>query len=331
MRRIERLINLIAALLEAETPMTAEDIRRRIAGYDTDKPEAFRRTFERDKADLKAMGIPLEVRQLGAFGDDAPGYIIPKSSYYLPELDLESDELAALRIAASSVLGVEDQAGSGVMKLSMGAFDAVASDEASDEATPGDGASSGARLAWNADVAASQPLLGPLYSAVAERVPVTFDYQPAGTDEPGTRRIEPYALVHRKGHWYLVGHDDRSDDTRTFKVARIIGDVKRTEGAYEIPAGFSAVDHLVTPGDAGEDVVARVRFDATLRWWPEQNHPGARASEGPDGSYEIEMPAASLDALASFALWWGSKVEILSPPEARAYMKERLGSAVAGS
>lgn len=315
MRRIERLINLIAALLEAEKPMTAEQIRERISGYDSaDSHEAFRRAFERDKADLKQMGIPLETRQLDAFGDTPPGYIIPKSSYYLPELDLEADELAALRIAATAVLGVEEEAGSGVMKLSMGAIDET---------------SSGARLAWNADVAASQPLLGPLYSAVADRVPVTFDYQPAGTDEPANRTVLPYALVHRKGHWYLVGHDDKSDATRTFKVARITSPPKRGEGSYEIPEGFSAEKHVLAHvGAEGDQIVATVRFDESLRWWPEQNLAGAGGSEGPNGSYEVQMPVASLDALVAFAVWWGTKVEIVAPPEARAHMVERLERAM---
>ena len=291
--------------------MTAEEIRERIAGYETsDNHEAFRRAFERDKADLKAMGIPIETVQLDAFGDVAPGYTIPKSSYYLPNLDLEPDELAALRIAAGAVLGVEEEAGSGVMKLSMGAIDET---------------SSGARLAWNADVAASQPLLGPLYSALAERVPVTFDYQPAGTDEPGTRTVAPYALLHRKGHWYLVGHDDRSDDTRTFKVSRITNEPTRAEGSYEIPAGFSADKHVLAHvGSEAEEVIATVRFEPSMRWWPEQNLPGVTATEGPDGSYDVEMPVASLDALVSFAVWFGSKVEILAPPEARAAMIQRL-------
>ncbi|MEA2453677.1 MAG: proteasome accessory factor [Actinomycetota bacterium] len=310
MRRIERLINLIAALLEAEVPMTAESIRDRISGYESDNHEAFRRAFERDKADLKAMGIPVETVELEVFGDAAPGYIIPKSRYYLPELDLEPDELAALRIAAGAVLGVEEEAGSGVLKLSMGALDET---------------SSGARLAWNADVAASQPLLGSLYSAVVERVPITIDYQPAGSDEPGTRTVNPYALVHRKGHWYLVGHDDRSNETRTFKVARIISEPKRQEGTYEVPAGFSADQHVLAHvGNEGEDVVASVRFAAPMRWWPEQNLPGAQGTEGPDGSYTVEMPVATLDALVSFAVWLGPNIEILAPPEARARMKERM-------
>jgi len=311
MRRIERLINLIAALLEAEVPMTAEQIRERISGYDSaGSHETFRRAFERDKADLKAMGIPIETKQLDTFGDTPPGYIIPKSSYYLPELDLEPDELASLRIAAGAVLGVEEEAGTGVMKISMGAIDETAG---------------AARPAWNADVAASQPLLTPLYSALAERVPITFDYQPAGADEPGSRRVRPYALVHRKGHWYLVGHDERSDDMRTFKVARITSDPKRGEGSYEIPAGFSAEKHVLAHvGAEGDHAVATIRFDRSLRWWPEQNLPGARAKDGPDGSYEVEMPVASLDALASFVVWWGPKVEIVGPPEARSHMIQRL-------
>ncbi len=311
MRRIERLINLIAALLEAEQPMTAEDIRERIAGYDRTNLDAFRRTFERDKADLKAMGIPLEIQQLDVFGDSPPGYTIPKSRYYLPDLELEPDEVAALRIAASAVLGVEEDAGTGVMKLSLAA---------PDEAT------GPARISWNADVAASQPLLGPLYAAVSERVPVTFDYQAAGDDAPGQRRVEPYALIHRRGHWYLVGRDDRSGETRTFKVARITGGILRSQGAYEVPAEFDPRSYLATPASLGEDedIVGRLRFDASLRWWPEQNLPGARLEEGSNGSVEIEMPVASLDALAAFAVWWGPHVEILSPPDARSHMVERL-------
>lgn len=310
--RIERLINLIAALLETEQPMTAEDIRNRIAGYDRDNHEAFRRIFERDKADLKAMGIPLETRQLDVFGDAPPGYIIPKSRYYLPELDLEPDELAALRIAAGAVLGVEEEAGSGVLKLSLGAIDESAG---------------GARLSWNADVAASQPLLGPLYSAVLERTPVTFSYQAAGREEPIQRRVEPYALLHRRGHWYMVGRDDRSGETRTFKLARITGDVKRVEGSYEIPADFDARSHSVDPSTIGEsDVVATIRFDGSLRWWPEQNLPGATLRDGPDGTLDVEMPSATIDSVVAYALWWGPKVEIIEPPEARRRIVERMNA-----
>src|SRR3712207_319748 len=120
MRRIERLINLIAALLETSQPMTADEIRREIAGYDSESLDAFRRAFERDKADLRAMGIPIEMRPVDSLSD-VEGYVIPKSLYYLPQLDLEPDELAALRLAAESILGGGDVAESGLMKLSVDA------------------------------------------------------------------------------------------------------------------------------------------------------------------------------------------------------------------
>lgn len=313
MRRVERLINLIAALLEAEKPMTAEEIRRRIAGYDNPDKEAFRRAFERDKADLKAMGIPVETRALDPFGDTPPGYTIPKARYYLPDLDLEPDEVAALRIAAGAVVGVQDEAGTGVMKLSLGALDET---------------SAGARLAWNADVAASQPLLGPLYGAVAERVPITFGYQPAGADEPSTREVEPFALVHRRGHWYLVGRDRQRDDVRTFKVARVVGEsITRLDGTYEVPSDFDASSHLAgggVPVETEDALVATIRFDPSVRWWPEQNLPAASTAEGPGGSLEVEMPMANQEQLVSFVAWWGPKVEIVAPEDARAALIERM-------
>src|SRR5688572_27911843 len=162
MRRIERLINLIAALLETRRPLTAEEIRERIAGYDQSSHEAFRRAFERDKEALRSMGIPLETRALSAFGDDPDGYIIPKDKYYLPELDLDPDEMAALRLAAAALIGTGTEAATGMLKLSV--------DAAAEGSAP-------PRLTWGTDLDAEQPLLGPLYNAVSERTVVTFSYR----------------------------------------------------------------------------------------------------------------------------------------------------------
>src|ERR671916_3228940 len=119
MRRIERLVNLIAALLETLRPLTAEDIRHQVAGYGGTSLEAFRRSFERDKETLRDMGVPLEIVPTDAFSEQADGYIIPKDKYYLPELDLEPEELAALKLAADAVMSGGDQAGAGLMKLSI--------------------------------------------------------------------------------------------------------------------------------------------------------------------------------------------------------------------
>ena len=311
MRRIERLINLIAALLEAPRPLTAEEIRDRIAGYDQPNQEAFRRAFERDKEALRTMGIPLELRPTGIMGSDIEGYIIPKDKYYLPELDLEPEELAALRIAAEAVVGGGNVAESGLMKLSVDAPSAPWS---------------GPRVVWGADVAAEQPLLGPLYEALVERKPVTFDYLSAAGDA-STRTVEPYGLVHRSGHWYVVGRDSSRDDVRSFKVSRIKRSLQAGEGSFEIPDSFDAAAHLA--GEAWEmgeapRVTAVMRFSAAMRWWPEQNLSELKQSDGPDGTLDVEVPVSNIDAFVSYVIGFGDDVEVVTPPDVRTRVVEQV-------
>jgi predicted DNA-binding transcriptional regulator YafY len=310
MRRIERLINLIAALLETSKPMTADEIRREIAGYDSDSLEAFRRSFERDKADLRAMGIPIEVRPLDALSD-VEGYVIPKSLYYLPQLDLEPDELAALKLAAESVLGGGDVAESGLMKLSV------------DAATE---SWSGPRVVWGADLAAEQPALATIYPALLERKAVSFRYRSSGADEARDREVDAYGLVHRRGNWYVVGRDRAIDEVRVFKVARIEGAPRMLEHGYEVPPGFRAEDHVT--GEAWElgaaPATATVRFDPEVRWWAEQNHSDAPRRELPGGAVDVELQVSNVDALVAWALGLGPGVEIVEPASARAAVLEHL-------
>jgi proteasome accessory factor B len=312
MRRIERLINLIAALLETPRPLTAEEIRERIAGYgDEPTADAFRRAFERDKEDLRRMGVPIEVRPTGHLGGDPEGYLIPKDQYYLPELQLEPDELAALRIAAGALLGGVEQAEAGLLKLSI--------DETS-------AAVVAPRIAYGADIAAEEPALVSLYAAVLQLSPVAFTYRRADGDV-ARREVRPYSLVHRRGHWYLVGWDEQRNDVRGFKVSRIDGAVEKRRGSYEIPEGFDGAQHLAEAwelgGEGPVDVV--VRFDAEVRWWPEQNMSDARTKEGPDGRLDVIISASNLDAVVSWAVGFGDRVEIVSPPAARDLLMARLG------
>jgi predicted DNA-binding transcriptional regulator YafY len=316
MRRIERLINLIAALLETPAPMTAEDIRTRIAGYEGTTLEAFRRSFERDKADLRAMGIPIELRRIDVLSE-TEGYVIPKSLYYLPQLDLEPDELAALKLAAESVLGGGDVAESGLMKLSV---DAAAESWG------------GPRVVWGADLAAEQPALAAIYPALLERRSVAFRYRGAAASEGSEREVDAYGLVHRRGNWYVVGRDRAKDDVRAFKVARIEGEPRLLESLYEVPDGFRAEEHVA--GEAWElgaaAATATVRFDADVRWWAEQNHPDAPRRERPGGAVDVELRVSNVDALVSWAIGLGPGVEILSPESARAALLAHLAPFLAG-
>jgi proteasome accessory factor B len=311
MRRIERLINLIAALLETPRPLTADEIRDRIAGYgDEPTADAFRRAFERDKEDLRRMGVPIEVRPTGHLGGDPDGYLIPKDDYYLPELLLEPDELAALRIAAGALLGGMEEAEAGLLKLSV--------DETS-------AAVVAPRIAYGADVAAEEPALVSLYAAVLQLSPVAFTYRRADGDV-SRREVRPYSLVHRRGHWYLVGWDEQRDDVRGFKVSRIQGPVETMQGSYEIPEGFNGSQHLVEAWELGEErpVDVVVRFDPDVRWWPEQNMSDARLEEGPEGRLDVIIAASNLDAVVSWVVGFGDRVEIVSPPAARDHLMTRL-------
>lgn len=308
MRRIERLINLIAALLDGRRPLTAAEIRERIAGYDSASAEAFRRTFERDKAELRDMGIPIETVK---DQDDVDAYVIPPDKYYMPELDLQPDEVAALKLAADAILGVGDQAGAGLKKLSIYAT-------TDDVSAP--------RVLWNADVAAEQPLLAPLLTSLLDRHPIAFDYETAA-GERSTRRLEPYGLVHRRGHWYVVGRDIDRQAARSFKASRIVGPITEIPGSYEVPSDFNVDAHVPAEAwEVGEQTmeIATVSFDAGLRWWPEQNMPEAPAREGPGGSLQVDLPMSRVDALVTWAVGFTDGIEITSPPEARRAMLEHL-------
>jgi proteasome accessory factor B len=314
MRRIERLINLIAALLDAQRPMTANDIRERIQGYG-DEPnfEAFRRAFERDKEALRGMGIPIEVVASDPFSDEKlDAYIIPKDRYYLPQLDLEPDELAALGIASEVILGSGESAGAGVLKLSV------------------EGPSSpqqGPQVVWTADLATEQPLLGPLYAALLDRRPISFDYSVVTAERVRTRTVEPYGLVHRRGHWYLTGRDRDRDGVRSFKVSRISGEVKTLEGSYEVPETFNAAEAVgAHPWAVGSDDLAPVivRFDRSMRWWAEQNLGSLQTTEAPDEALDVQLPVSNIDALVSWVIGFGDTVEIRAPETARARMLQHL-------
>ncbi|MGH2776523.1 MAG: helix-turn-helix transcriptional regulator [Actinomycetota bacterium] len=308
MTRIERLINLIIALLETTRPLSAEEINRRVAGYGHENYESFRRAFERDKDELRSMGIPIEVRKIDALDEHSDGYIIDKDRYYLPDLELAPDELAALRLARDAVTGGRNEADRGLLKISVDS-----------RAAPVDGP----QVAWGDDI--RQPALSSIYEAQLEHTPISFEYQGA-SGERARRSLEPYGLVNRRGHWYVVGNDMDRSDIRAFRISRIHGKVSALDGGYDIPASFDAQSHLSAEayaiGDQSSD--ALVRFDESLAWWVEQNLSSAARAKNADGSVDVTLPVGNLDALVSWVLGFGSSVEVIGPPEARAALLAHL-------
>ena len=181
--KLERLLNLTAALLETPRPLTAEEIAEGIFGYPEDKT-AFRRAFERDKDALREMGIPIVMAEVAGSDPPQTGYRIPKDQYYIRDPGLEADELAALHLAASAIRleGVEGTAG--LWKLG-----GVPARPSSTDAP-----------ATMAAIPVDDRLVS-LFGAVGDRRPVTFTYR----DE--RRTVDPYRLDFHRGRWYVTGFD----------------------------------------------------------------------------------------------------------------------------
>ena len=292
-QRLERLLNLTAALLSASRPLTAADIRERVPGYPEESLASFRRAFERDKDALREMGIPLQG------GDD--GYVIPRDEYELRDPGLDPDELAALHLATAAVRLEGLRGTEAIWKLG--------------------GATSASEGVAVAALPAI-PQLVPLFAAVAARAPVTFAYR----GEP--RTVDPWRLSFSRGRWYLDGFDHDRQAERQFRLDRLDGDVSAGEpGSFTRPAATHTGPEQPWLLGGDEPVTARLRVDADQSAWA-VDHLGADAvvDRADDGSVEVELEVTNRDAFRSFVLGFLDHAEVLGPPELRDDFVTYLGA-----
>src|SRR5499425_620360 len=233
-RKTERLLSLVVCLLSAGRYLTATQIRQAVPGY-PDNFDAFKRMFERDKDELRELGIPLQTG-FNSVSEDEAGYRIPRQAYVLPDIVLEPDEAAVLGLAARvwRRAELEGAAAGALLKLR------AAGVEAEETSQPG----IEPRLAGDA-------AFGPLWEAVRDRRPVTFSYRAFGRSEPQQRQLEPWGVVNRHGRWYVAGHDQARDAVRVFRLSRIEGPVAFSgpRGAVKVPDGTD-VRELVAEWDS---------------------------------------------------------------------------------
>ena len=220
--RTERLLNLVIALMATKQPLSRSAIRERIPGYDGNDV-AFERKFERDKDELRSMGIP--VNTVVDAGGEVQGYRISPSDYALPELELTVAERTAVSMAAQAwneaIAG--PVAGRAMLKLN-GAIPA------------GD-----RQLPLPVHVTAREAALLPLMTAVRGGHDVTFDYQRPVDTDPTMRHVSPWGLRAAQGAWYMVGFDHDRREPRTFRLSRIRGPVavETSPRLVEPPEGFN--------------------------------------------------------------------------------------------
>jgi proteasome accessory factor B len=307
---LERLINLVAMLLEARRPLTFDEIRDALPAYEQEDVASAKRMFERDKDTLRDVGIPVEVAPTDPW-EVEQGYRIPKDRYYLPEITFTPDEVWALFVAAHAP-GEGGEAERAFWKLATGVDTNVLASIAERSPTPG--------------LDASGPHLGSIADALARRRRIRFRYRSA-QGKAGQRSVDPYALLFRGGNWYLVGRDAGKDEIRAYRLSRLTAPIKDAGPAEAPPEGFEAAKHVQAgPWGVGEPpATARISFSPKIAPWAVPSTTGARVTRtGDDGWVEVEVPASGTDSFISWVLSFGSDARLEAPRSVRDDVVGRL-------
>lgn len=239
-QKSERIMNLTICLLMARRFVDKAHIRQVVEGYHDLTDAAFERTFERDKDELRSLGVAVETGSNDVFFPDEVGYRIRREAFELPPIEFTPAETAALGLAAS-VWESATQAGQAVSALAK--LRAAGTDP------------DPSRLSGLAPrLGAHEPAFAAVWDAHADRVPISFGYKGQ------QRRVEPWAMNCRRGSWYLLGHDRDRGDARIFKLARIDTAVTKIgkPGSYALPSSADIEGHWGRLEPAGADEVAQL-------------------------------------------------------------------------
>ena len=312
-RKSERLMNLLIMLLVQRHFVPKQRIRSILYPGSTD--DAFEKMFERDKEELRSLGVPIEVGHMDAYFDDEPGYRIQPEQLGLPAIELEADEAAVIGLATRvwQHARLAEATTDAVRKLSAAGIDVDVS--ALDIVEP--------RLS------ADEPSFDVFWEATQERCEVEFDYRTAGSAETTTRHLQPWGVARHSGRWYVVGHDTDRGEERVFRLSRVQGQARRRgpAAAYDVPPGtdLQALTRRLAPTPAPEQAVLLVRRGAghLLRR-------GADSIEtdvvGPDDATtwdRLVLTRSSL-GLADEVLGHGGAVVVEEPLDLRAEVVARL-------
>ncbi|HET9876890.1 MAG TPA: WYL domain-containing protein [Mycobacterium sp.] len=323
----ERLVNLVICLLSTRFFVPAEKIRRVVAGYaGCGNHEAFSRMFERDKSELRDLGVPLETGQISNL-DPTEGYRINRDAYELPDIDLTAEEAAAVAVAVglwqSPELATATQGA--LVKLRAAGVDVDPADDESVVFTS---------LSALPGIHGSEQALGALLAAINAGRAVQFPHRSSSAEPYTTRSVEPWGVITDRGRWYLVGRDRDRDAVRIFRLSRIGAGVVGIGplGAVSKPEG---VDLRKIVSDAIEETPT----GATARVWLADGHAVAlhragtvveRAGLGGRQGEVVAIDLVSTDRLVREIAGYGADAVVLEPESLRAEVLARLRSHLDG-
>jgi len=312
-RRTERLLNLVICLLSTRRYLTKEEIRRSVAGYGEGQ-EAFERAFERDKEELRELGIPLEIGSNNPLFDDDAGYRIRRDAYALPPIELAADEMAVIGLAARfwQQASLADSSSRALLKLKAGGAGDVRDELVGIEPR----------------LVRSEPGFADLWDAVSRRQAVEFDYRPRRGPR-ARRHLEPWGIVAWRGRWYVAGHDRDREAERVFRLGRIEGAVARSgaPGAFQVPPDIDLRATVRSFVGDSPPVIARVRLRGESGGGLRRQAAGpAQPDPDHDGWSIVEVPFRDGNTLVEDVLAYGADAVLVDPPEARELVRARLAA-----
>lgn len=324
--KVERLLNLVIALLATRSYLTAERIRATVVGYgDSPSDDAFGRMFERDKNELRDLGIPLETGKVSG-SDTTEGYRINPEIYALPAIDLTSDEAAAVAVAVqlwqSPELRANAEGAAAKLHAAGVEVDAGRADllVAPPTAFPG--------------IHHGEPALGALMEAVQAGQAVRFEHRPSPVAPYVTREVEPWGVVAQGGHWYLVGHDRDRGAVRTFRLSRIAGMVTPVGPVNAVTQADTADLRMIVAaavGEAPSGIQARIWVaDGAAMALRRSGTLLARRALGDRTGDVIGVDIGTHDRLAREIAGCGADAVVLDPPSLRDDVLERLHARLEG-
>lgn len=298
----ERMLNLVAELLHTARPLTADELQERVPGYPSDK-DSFKRSFERDKADLRETGVPIRVEPVPGRNPPEDGYRIDPSEYYVPDPGLDPDERAALHLAVETVRLDELAAFGGLHKLGV------------TESAGASGPTATATLTGDRRLAAA-------FAAVNEHRRARFRY--SGRD----REVDPFRLRHERGRWYLQAVDLGAGEPRAYRLDRfesdlVVGDAG--SATSEVDLGANPLQLVGWSIGGEEPVTAEVALSAAQAR-VQASALGALAdlTWREDGTAVLRLEVRNRDAFRTYVLGMLDDAEVLAPPDLRAEMVKWL-------
>ncbi len=308
MERLERLLDLVHVLQSAREPVPLTTLKEVFPDYSEGSPEAIRRKFERDKAELAKIGLVLRYVDDEDCGD---GYLLDADASYLPDFVMSEEERAVLSTAARAALADTGFPHRTSLRLALAKLGAEPRDGAARVTISHGGCRAGA--------VASVEALG---EALASRKRVQLRHRKPGA-EATERSVDPYGVFLKAGKWYLVGLDHLSGERRVFELARIeafsVNPKKPKQPDFDVPDDFELEPLLsVSPlaYHMGPPMEVQVRVDEEVAFLMKE---WGTHTQGVF-TFDTTNPEYVIDQVLSLGL----RAELLSPPVLRERMAEIL-------